>query len=270
MPADARIVLSLDLARLRGAPLWKGLAKGPAKHLAPMLDDFARGTGIDLLGQARQILVAVPGARQDDDRLVLIADLGTLDQARVAAWLRQRQNATTAAFVHGPGRIVIAKGAWAAAVTALARTTNPAQGAAGDPELRGLCERAAGDHVFWLAAVVPAPLRRVLIEQVRFPDVASIARLSGSVDLDGSLRAVAVAELSNAADALGLAHRLSAFLNAAKRHPDMLAQGLAPYLEAVRFATNGPRVQATLELPAAQTDDLAPRIEALARVAWTK
>jgi hypothetical protein len=235
-----------------------------------MLDSFAKGTGIDLLGRARQILIAVPGDRQDDDRFVLIADIGTADQARVAAWLRQRENATTAAFVHGPGRIVIARGAWAAAVTALARTTNPAESAAGDPELRGLCERAASDHVFWLAAVVPAPLRRVLIEQGRFPDVASIARLSGSVDLDGSLRAVAVAELSNAADALGLAHRLGAYVNAAKRHPDMLAQGLAPYLEAVRFATNGPRVQAILELPAAQADDLAPRIEALARAAWTK
>jgi hypothetical protein len=50
----------------------------------------------------------------------------------------------------------------------------------------------------------------------------------------------------------------------------MLAQGVSPYLEAVRLATHGPRVHATIELPAAQAGDLALHVEDLARAARTK
>jgi hypothetical protein len=270
VPADARIVLSLDLERLRGKPVWKKGMAGLARDAGLSLDGFAKGTGVDLTEQARGVLIAVPAERQDDDRFVLIAETGTVDEPRVTAWLRQRQDGKMAAFVHGGNHIVIAKGAWASSVVALAKAGSPAPSAAGDPELRRLCERAAGDHIFWLAAIVPAALRRSLIEQARFPDVASVTRLSGSVDLDGGLHAKVVAELSNEADALSLAHRLGAYVNAAKRHPDMLAQGFSPYLEAVRLAVRGASVHASLTLPAAQQDDLAPLLENLVHAAWTK
>jgi hypothetical protein len=270
VPAEARIVLALDLERLRATPLGKSLWAGPAKEATPLFDDFAKGTGLSLLEHVRQALVAVPGERQDDDRLVLMAETSTLDQARAASWLRERQDAGTAAFVHEESRIVIAKGAWAAEVAALAKPESSGPSAARDEELRQLCERIAGDHVFWLAAIVPTALRHRLISEGRFPDVASIARLSAALDLDGGLRAEVAAELSNEADARSLAHRLSAFLNTAKRHPDMLAQGLSPYLEAVRLTAQGPNVYARLELPTAQAGDLLARAGDLVRAGRAK
>lgn len=259
VPAEARIVMSLDLDRLRTTALGRNLLSGPAKEAGLLAGDFAKGTGLDPLEQARQVLIAVPGERQDDDRLVLVAEFRALDRMRATAWLGERRDGKTAAFVVGPDRIVIATGAWAAEVASLAKPTGRGQSADDDEELRRLCERSAGPHVFWLAAVLPTPLRHRLMAETRFPDVASLARLSAALDVEAGLRADIVGELSNEADARSLAHRLSAFLNAAKHHPDMLAQGLAPYLDAVRLGAQGPNLNAHLELPAAQAEDLVLR-----------
>jgi hypothetical protein len=270
VPAEARIVLGLDLERLRATPLGKSLLDGLGEEAALLLDGFGKGAGFDRLGQVHQILVALPGERQNDDRLVLVAETRTLDRERAAAWLRERQDGRTAAFIHENSRIVIGKGAWAAEVAALAKPPHSEQSAARDEELRRLCERSAAEHAVWLAAIVPTPLRQRLMAEARFPDVGSIARLSMALAVSAGLRAEASAELSNEADARSLARRLSAFLNAAKHHPDMLAQGFSPYLEAVRLAARGPNVEASLELPADQTGDLAARLADLVRAAWPK
>jgi hypothetical protein len=66
--------------------------------------------------------------------------------------------------------------------------------------------------------------------------------------------------LSNAPDARSLARRLADYLDTAKRHPDMLAQGLAPYLEGVKLAPRGPNLYATLDLPAKQAGEIVARL----------
>jgi len=270
VPADAHIVISVDFDRLRAMPSWNGLAATSGKEAALLFDGFAKGTGIDLLSQVRRVLVAFPGDGRADQGFTLIAEVASLDETRVAAWLGRQHDERTTAIVHGGHRIVLAKGAWATSVAALAKGDASTPSATGNAELRRLCERAVGDHVLWFAAIVPAALRRDLIAQARFPDLASLARLWGTVDVDSGMRVESVAELSNEADARSLAHRLSAYLNAAKRHPDMLAQGLSPYLEGARLVAQGPLVRATLEAPAAQQGDLLERIGALAKAAWTK
>jgi hypothetical protein len=86
--------------------------------------------------------------------------------------------------------------------------------------------------------------------------------------LDGAVRADATWELSNRPDAVSLAQRLDELVKQAKRHPDMLALGLAPHLEAVRFATQGPLVKASVLIPADQTPDLLTRLDQIARGHW--
>ena len=265
VPAEARIVVALDLERVRGSPIGKELAAGAGKLAGQLFEAFATGTGIDLVEKARQVLVAVPGERLEDGRFVVVATFDGLDPTRASIWLRERQDATSTAFVQGSDRLVIAKGAWAAQVSTLAKGQGFTASAEDDPEFHRLCLRAAHDHVFWFAAVVPPALRHRLGDDIRLPDAASVMRLQGSVSLGSDLRGEALAELSNAPDARSLAHRLNAYLSAAKRHPDVLAQGLAPYLEAVRLAARGPDVHASLELPASQAADLAARIADLVR-----
>jgi len=270
VPADAAIVLSLDLERLRGQPMWTTLLSLLAKDAKHMLDRFAAGTGLDLTRQLRHVLIALPSERQNDGRFVLIADADRLDEARVTAWLQAQLGEKTAAYVRGHNQVVISRGAWSGAMATLASASKLTPSAADDPELRRLCARAAGEHSLWLAAVVPAAVRRALMQEARFPDVASIARASGFVDLDGGAHAELVAELSSTADATDLARRLAVHLNQAKRDPEMLVRGLAPYFEGMRIVAHDARVHATLDLSGVQLGECIERIEALAHATWTK
>ena len=70
VPAEARLVLSLDFDRLRATPGRNRLQASPARALEHFFAELARGAGIDLLTQVRRLLVALPGERQDDDRLL--------------------------------------------------------------------------------------------------------------------------------------------------------------------------------------------------------
>lgn len=270
VPAEARLVLGLDLDQLRASPLGQRLVAGPITQAAYLFAGFAKGTGLDLPEQVRHVVVAVPGERRDDDRCVVVVETGRVDETRIATWLRRRPGASPRVFVHRASRIVIAQGAWADQVAGLATAGHPGRSAAGDPELRRLCERAASNHPLWLAAIVPTSLRRKMAGDARFPDVASLARLSAFIACDGGLRAEAVAELSNDVDSASVAHRLGAYVNSAKRHPDMLAQGLSPYLEVLRLSPRGPHLHATLELTAGQANDLVSRLEDLLRGARDK
>lgn len=270
VPPDTRIVLSLDLERLRGQPNGTTLLSALANDPRHWLGGLMARTGLDLPQQLRRVLVALPGERQSDSRFAVIADIDRLDESRVTTWLRKQMGQARATFVRDRRQVVVANGAWSQAMAGLTTTTKLPQSAADNPELRRLCERAADGHAFWFAAVVPASVRHDLVQQDRFPDAAAITRMFGFADLDAGVHAEIVAELSNTQDAVHLARRLTVFLNQAKRNPHMLVLGLAPYLEAVRLEARDARVRASLELPAAQVGEVIERIEALARGAWTK
>lgn len=274
VPLDAAMVISLDLDSLRGQTAWTTLLSALTKDTKPFLDGFAAGTGIDLTRQLHRVTIALPAERQGDDRLALIADVDMPDKARVTAWLRARLGENAAVSVRDHHPIVISQGAWKKSLSSLSGADKLAASAADNPELRRLCARAAPDHGLWFAAVVPAAVRRNLMKDERFSDVASITRVWGSVDLAsglaGGARAEWVAELSSTADAAELARRLGVYLNQAKRHPDMLVRGLAPYLEAMHLAAHDARVQATLDLSNPQLAECIERIEALAHATWTK
>ena len=189
VPAEASLVLSLDFDRLRATPAGNRLLASPARALEHLFAELARGAGIDLATQVRRLLVALPGERQDDDRLLVILEVSPLDRARASAWLRSRPTTSSAGFVAGPDRVVLARGAWAAPGADRKPSGELTDDAASDQELRRLCERAARQPAIWFAAIVPASLRQRLIGENRFPDVASVARLHGSLGVDGGLRA---------------------------------------------------------------------------------
>ena len=270
VPPDAQIVLALDLERLRGQSSWTTVLAALAKDAKPTLDGFAVGAGLDLTRQLRRVLVALPAERQDDDRFLFIADVDGLDEGRATTWLKARLGEKAVVFVRGQNQIVISRGAWSGNLARLRSATKLTPSAADHPELLRLCTRAALNHSLWFAAIVPAAVRRGLMQEPRFADAAAIARVWGFVDLNSGAQVEVVAELSNTADAALLTHRLGVYLNQAKRDPEALVLGLAPYLEALRVTAHDARVHASLDLSGAQLGEGIERIEALAHAARTK
>lgn len=270
LPADTQIVLFADLESLRGQPAFRTVFSTLAKNAKPFFDAIAAGAGFDLPRQLRRVVIALPAERHSDDSFVLIADTDALDETRVTAWLRARLGDKTTVVVRNKNQIVITRGAWTGLMAAPGSAAKLTPSAADNPELRRLCVRAALGHGLWFAAVVPPPVRRALMQEPYFADVASVARVWGFMDMNTVVHVEAVAEMSGKADAEDLAHRLGVYLNQAKRHPDMLVRGLAPFLEALRLAPHDARVHATLDMSGPQLGECIERIEALAHASGTK
>ncbi len=265
LPEDVGIVLALDLDRLRGQPIWKDLSPVLARLAGALFDDIAAGTGLEPARQIRRLWVGLPAERQEDGRFLLLADTDALDAERARAWLSGRSHGRLTVRVPGPHHIAIGAGAWVQHLDGeRSRRAGPS------PELRRLCQRAAGEHGLWFAALVPPRLRQIVRDGDRFADVAGMVRVFGFLDDGTGLRGELVGEFANSDDPVPVAHRLSAVLQQAKRNPDMLIAGLAPYLEAVRVEARDASVRVTLDLPDPQTADLIERIEALALDLRTK
>lgn len=270
VPADARIVASIDIASLRGRPLWGALLPALTKHAQHVLAGMSAATGFDPSRQAQRLVVALPNEPTPDRRFFLLIDAEPLDESRVTDWLRARLGDSAAIVVRDQRRILIAQGAWAASVRELARAPRLDPSAADDPELRHLCLRAAAGHALWLAAVVPPALRHRQLHQDKHSDVGALVRLAAYLDDGGEMRAGVVAELSNSRDAGPLARRLDGYLGQARRQPEMLWRGLSPYLDGIHVVADQAAVKATMTLPASQIGDLVERMEALAQTAWTQ
>ncbi len=266
LPRETEIVLAVDLARLRGQPVWKTVSSSLAKNAKPFLDAVAASTGIDVAGPVQRIWVGLPGERQEDGRFVLIAETDPGSPARAAPRPEKAPAGATVAVL-GPRQIVISKGAWARKA---APARKDAGSAADNPELRRLCERAVGDHSVWFAALVPPELRRSLMGQSQLEDAAALSRVFGFLDDSNGLHLELVGELADTTAPPMLAHRLQMLLNQAKRDPDLLIAGLSPHLEALHVTAHGASVRASLELPDSQANDVALGIEALALTARTK
>jgi hypothetical protein len=270
LPSDTGTVISLDLDHLRGLATWNPLLASIVRSFGPLLDSLFARTGFEPTRHVHRLWIALPGERDQTERFALLADADNLDDARLLAWLRERTGDTLTAFVRDHTQLVIAAGAWKAPMLGLAKQHHLSPSAADNLELRRLCERQADDHGVWFVSLVTPHLRRVLVEDGRFPDAASIARVAGHIDLEAGLHVDLEGELTNTPDAAHLAHRLVFFMNQAKRDPEMLVLGLAPYLEAVRIQAREATVHATLDVPSAQFADAVEHIEALAHGSLSK
>lgn len=267
LPEETAIVLALDLDRLRGQPIWKTLSPTLAKHVGPALDGIAAGTGIELTRQAHRLWVGLPGQRQADGRFALVLESDPVDAARVETWIEKRAPGALSVRLANSRWLVISKGAWTQ------RMGGPharPRSAADNRELRRLCQRSAGQHALWVAALVPLAVRRALLDSAHFADVASLLRGYGFLDDTAGLHAELVGEFGNTNDPPLVAHRLNVLHNQGKRNPDMLVAGLSPYLEAVRVEARQAEIRITLDLPDAQSADVIEHIEALARTTRTK
>lgn len=289
LPPEARIVLSIDVARVRASRFWKTLADLVAEDAEDkkLIADLAAATGFDPLRQLKRVVAAFPDDARQRGEFVLLLDGEGMDERRLVAWARDQAKGQGAALVsrshagrtlwtaQGSGvsaffvrgeRVVIGGGGWAEKAAALVDAP-AAPSAAGHAELASLCRRLGKQRAVWAAAIVPAEVRRALLGADGGADATgAISRLAFGLDLGTSLDAELVLELSNEADARALAARVQTSVAEAKKNAQVLMLGLGPYLEPLTVKAQGASVHFALSLPEAQANDLLSRAAGLARL----
>ena len=289
-PADARIVVAIDFARLRAAPLWGALGALAASDPADRqkIDELARRTGFDPLKQVDSITVAFPEEARAQGGMGLILRGRGLDESRLIAYIREqvtgqgddvfsfrragrtlwatRREPTTAGFFVDDGVLVLGTGGWAERMAELSKAQAPS-GANTNLPLVHLIERAGPARAVWGAAIVPAATRAALRADPKVPAAASVNRMALGVDVAAGVDARLIADLATHAEAEEMQRQIGAALLAAKQSPQVLLLGLAPYLDGIAANVSGVSCEVTVHLSPQQTTDAIDRLRAFVALA---
>lgn len=296
-PAESRIVVSIDFARLRAAPLWSALGALATADPADQqkIEELARRTGFDPLKQIDSLTVAFPEeARAQGGMGVILRGRG-LDESRLIAYVRDqvsgqgddvfsakragrtlwatKREPTTAGFFIGDSVLVIGTGGWAEKMadlssgSATATAAGASASASSNLPLVHLVERAGPARAVWAAAIVPAATRAALAADPKVPAAASINRMALGVDAAAGVDARLIADLATHAEAEEMERQVGTALLAAKRSPQVMLLGLAPYLDGVAAHVSGVSCEVTVHLSPQQTTDAIERLRAFVALA---
>ncbi|HEX2658072.1 MAG TPA: hypothetical protein VHU40_07375 [Polyangia bacterium] len=289
-PADTHVVLSIDFARLRTTPLWSALGglatTDPADR--QRIEDLAKRTGLDPLKQVDSLIVAFPEEARAQGSMGLILRGQGLDEARLVAYVRDqvgkqgddlfsfrragrtlwatRREPTTAGFFVDDRTFVLGAGGWAEKMADLSAEPN-AKGASTNPTLVHLVEQAGPSRAVWAVALVPAATRAALAADPTVPGAAGVNRLSLGIDIGTGVDAKLVADLATHAEAEAMAQQVRDAVVTAKRSPQVLLLGLAPYLDGISSRAAGVGCELSLRLSDSQTNDAIERLRALLTLA---
>jgi len=136
------------------------------------------------------------------------------------------------------------------------------QGAATNPSLVHLVEQAGPTRAVWAVALVPAATRAALAADPTVPGAAGVNRLSLGIDMGTGVDAKLVADLATHAEAEAMAQQVRNAVVAAKRSPQVLLLGLAPYLDSVDSRAVGVGCELAVRLSDTQTNDAIERLRA--------
>lgn len=285
-PAQATMVVSVDVAKLRSAPLAGKLAElvTQSQSDSKEIETFTRRTGLDPLKQLESLVVAFPEEARRHGEFGLVLKAAAFDQARLIAYTRdelqkdgddlvatprghrtlwaRRSNPEVAGFFMDDRTFVLGAGGWAGRMADLSDGGPISSSAESNKDLVRLCERTAGNHAAWAAALVPDDTRRLLMAEPRFKSAASVTRMAAGLDVTKGLDALVLADLAKEGDAATLAAQVTESLRDAKKNAEVLMLGLGPYLDAVTTKGAGSTFEVHIGLTTTQVNDLLERAAA--------
>lgn len=288
-PAESRIVVAIDFARLRGTPLWgrlAALAQSTAEDQA-QIAEIARRTGFDPLRQIESLTVAFPEEARNGGAMGVVLRGHGLDEARLVGYVRDqvakqgddlfsfrrdgrtlwatRKQPTAAGFFPDDRTFVFGAGGWAEKMAELGR--GALSGAEQNLQLVHLVERAGVTNPLWTAAIVPAATRALLAADPQLASGGGITTLALGVDLGAGLQAKLFADLGTRQQAETMTTQVTSAVRAAKQSPQVLLMGIGPYLDGITARTSDVTAHITVKLSDVQVADALERLRAFLTLA---
>jgi hypothetical protein len=296
LPAEVTVVLSVDFRRIRATSLWKELAalSRQDSNDKRMIEGLTAATGFDPFTQVHRLVAAFPEEARKSRAFALVIEGDPVDRGRLFQYLKAEAQRTggdlveikrgarpfwtsgkaegASGFFLDDRHFVLGGGGWAERMADLADAASggaaaaSARPAVAQPAFRRLVDRISRGRSLWLAAIVPEATRARLMADPRFGSDASVMRFGGSFNLGPGFEGDLVAELSNHADAFAMASKVTNFLAAAKKSPEVLLLGVAPYLDGIKAEAVGPDARIDVKLSPAETQELVGRLGGFLRM----
>jgi hypothetical protein len=271
VPAEAELVLVVDLAQLRRSPWTRDLlAQGAAARAPAPARGFDEAKDVD-----RLVLARLSGGAGEETSLTVAQ--GRFDRRRVfAAFRAGRAGASSDSFrgcsllASGPEAVAfltdrtLISGALPAVRGAIDAAFGRARDVRGERWLRETRPSSGGSSAVELALRVTDPMRERIHDQLA--QAEALERLGGRLDLGPRLDLTLIGAAADAPRARALAVQLEQAVTALRDRPSVAALGLAGVLAGVRVAVRGQQIAAELHLTEAQRDDIAARLSSAAQL----
>jgi hypothetical protein len=266
VPADAELVLMLDMVQLRTSPWTRGMVLGAQSS----------DRGYDAVADVDRMMVV----RMPEDTDALVVARGRFDRGRVSsAFIAKRPGASGDRF---RGCQVWAKdGDSVAFLTDRTILVGPIASARAAIDVAYGRARDVREEK-WLLDVrrrfgkMPHPPVAELFVQVtdamrarlrsELVETEALVLLGGRLDLGRRLDVALVGTTGTGSEATLLTERLLTEVRELQARPSVVALGLADVLADVEVASQGPRLAAALQLTESQRNDIALRLSAVAKL----
>lgn len=271
VPAEAEVVLLVDLAQLRRSPWTRDLlAQGAAARAPARTRGFDEATDVD-----RLVLARLSGGGGEEASLSVAQ--GRFDRRRVFAAFGGGRAGTSAETFRGCPLVSSGPEAVAfltdrtlisGALPAVRGSIDAAFGRARDVRserwLRDTRPSPSASSAVELALRVTDPMRERIHDQLE--QAEALERLGGRLELGARLDLTVTGVAADAPRARALAVQLEQAITALRGRSSVTALGLGQVLAGVRIAVRGTKVAAELHLTEAQRDDIAARLSSAARL----
>jgi hypothetical protein len=265
VPAEADVVLAVDLAQLRKSPWTRELVVTAAGARARR-QGFDEATDVD-----RLIVAQLPGGAS------LSVVQGRFDRARVAAAFREGKGEVASdTFRDCPiwtsgveavaflTRRTLLSGPLTAVRGAIDSALGRARDIRGEAWLRQTRQQGAGLPAAEIAIKVSDEMRALIHEDLA--EAEALEQVGGRLQLGGGLEISLKGATATGSQARSLAARLQETAGALSQRPSLTALGLAPVLARAQIAVKGTEIAAGLRLSESDRDDIAARWSTAARL----
>lgn len=222
MPREAALVLHIDVAGLRRAPVLSSLIKGKAT------EDYPANLGFDPTRDLSRVVLAASGASGQGGQLnFLLAMRGSLKQETVLGAMKRRGYRLTEtrrrghtlyqdAVAQGPHllfggsgvMIAVSPGSWTELLLDRLQAKGSSVLAKTSPMAADI-HRVAEKHATWVISRLSTKLGKTLAGRLGVEELAELTTVRGAVDSGEQLRMSLDLDFSSAAAAKGLSGRLA-------------------------------------------------------------
>jgi hypothetical protein len=265
--ADASLIVSVNVERLRAAPLyhtlWISLLTSP--DVSDALSQLKGGAGFEPERDLSTLLLLTPADVERSQNYLLVAQ-GRFDRARFLAFA-QSKGASYQERVHegvtfyevGPlaalgfidSFLVLGTPASLRGAADVLRGATPKL--TDSPALTARIRRLDQTLDAWFVFSLPPTLRADLAAASGLPSVSEVSAFSGSLDLQAGLTLQLYVHVDTAASAEALATFINALLHALAKRPELISAGLSDALSLPKAIATKDEVSLRLYLSAADT-----------------
>lgn len=286
IPAEANVVVRVDVKRLRGTPLHQRILAWLNRndYFLWKVENIAKKSGLDVRRDVDALVLGAAGPVAEDGRAeYAIVAVGRFDRARVVSWYQdwvrgeggepkeQRhgqyvfysgKDGSTNLAVPTSRLLLVGSKAWMPKMLDLA--ARKGQDLRSRPDMSGLLAQTAAPRIAWVVAHVTEAQRHSLAA-TELP-LRSLTAVVASVDSSEKLGLELELRTSHTApaEAKALADKLRGMIDEARRSDAVARAGLSAVLQAVVAAADGATFRADARLSKAQFDDLVNGVQNLA------